>query len=67
MRSHESGQIPNAHEQLPLRARRETVGMTRMKRNNGRIAATIERLLEIKVYRGFPRFAIESHQKIENE
>ena len=38
-----------------------------MKRNYWRIVNTIDRVLDFKVYRRFPRTAIGSHQKIENE
>jgi len=38
-----------------------------MKRNYTRLVTTIERVLDLKVYLRFPRTAIESHQKIENE
>jgi len=38
-----------------------------MEKNTRRIVTTIERLPDLKVYRPFPRTAIESHQKIENE
>jgi len=66
-RSHESGHRPNARKQLAVRATLEKIRKSRMKRNYTRLVTTIERVLELKVYRRFPPTAIASHQKVENE
>ncbi len=50
-----------------VRATLEKIGHSTMKRNYRRIVNTIERVPDLRVYRGLLQTAIGSHQKIENE